>query len=97
MFQSPSKKYIYPNRTETVNKNINLTIKEDIPKNSAIPPHTPCNTLSADDLINLCDIDLPPICLRFYKILGVNMSNSFYYETIKKVSITELDLFYSLS
>ncbi len=35
-------------------RNINLTIKEEIPKNSAIPPHTPYNALSVEDLINFC-------------------------------------------
>ena len=38
--------------TEAVKKNISLTIKEDIPKNSAIPPHTPNNALSVCDFVN---------------------------------------------
>jgi hypothetical protein len=46
--------------TEAVKKNINLTIKEEMPKNSAIPPHTPYNTLSIDDFLNFCDIKIPP-------------------------------------
>lgn len=46
--------------TEAVKKNISLTIKEDILKNSAIPPHTPYNTLSVDDFLNLCEIVTPP-------------------------------------
>lgn len=34
--------------------NINLMIKEDIPKNSAIPPHTPNKALSVDDFVSFC-------------------------------------------
>jgi hypothetical protein len=42
-----------------VKKKISLTIKEDIPKNSAIPPHTPNNALSVDDFVSLCIKSLP--------------------------------------
>jgi len=38
--------------TAPVTKNINLTIKGEILKNSAIPAHTPNKTLSVEDLIN---------------------------------------------
>ena len=35
---------------------INLTIKEEIPKNSEIPPQTPNKTLSVDDLLSFFDM-----------------------------------------
>lgn len=38
---------------------INLTIREDIPKNSAIPPHTPVKALSVDDFIKFLYILFP--------------------------------------
>lgn len=39
-----------------------LTAKDEIPKNSAIPPHTPAITLSCDDFLNLLPlILLPPL------------------------------------
>ena len=43
-----------------VKKNINLTIVEDIPKNSATPPQTPRNNLFFEDFFNFCIIITPP-------------------------------------
>lgn len=40
--------------------NISLTAKEDIPKNSAIPPQTPEKDLSVDDFLNLFCKLIPP-------------------------------------
>jgi hypothetical protein len=47
-----------------VKKKISLTTKEDIPKNSAIPPHTPNNALSVDDFVSLC-IFIPTYMVLF--------------------------------
>lgn len=38
---------------------INLTAKEEIPKNSAIPPQTPIIDLSVCDFLNFCFICIP--------------------------------------
>lgn len=40
--------------------NMSLTIKEDIAKNSAIPPHTPAIDLSFDDFLNFLFIAILP-------------------------------------
>lgn len=53
-------KYIQ-NETVAVTKNINLTPKGDIPKNSAIPPHTPYKALSFEDFISFLNLISPPI------------------------------------
>src|SRR5699024_7889676 len=45
--------------TEAVKKNISLTTKGDIPKNSAIPPQIPYKTLSVDDFLSLFCIVIP--------------------------------------
>lgn len=36
-------------------------MKEETPKYSAIPPHTPYKALSVDDLVNFFDIKTPPL------------------------------------
>ena len=46
--------------TVAVTIKINLTINEDIPRNSAIPPHTPYTALSVDDFLNFFDMNIPP-------------------------------------
>lgn len=53
--------------TENVRKNSNLTTKEDIPKNSAIPPQTPIKDLSVDDFVNFLKIISP--------FIGVSKNN----------------------
>jgi hypothetical protein len=49
-----------------VTKNNTLTIKEDIPRESAIPPHTPNSALSVVVLVNFCNISIPPLVYLFF-------------------------------
>ena len=49
----------YIKKETGVKININLTIKGEIPKCSAIPPHTPNNAFSFDDFVNLFNV-IPP-------------------------------------
>ena len=41
--------------------NISLTIKEDTPKNSAIPPQTPAIDLSTDDFLSFLFKQITPV------------------------------------
>lgn len=51
----------------TVKKNISLTIKEEMPKNSAIPPQTPYNALSVEDLVSFLYIKYPSLMVELHQ------------------------------
>lgn len=65
----PKPKKIYQKEMPTVKKNISLTIKEEISKNSAIPPQTPNNALSFEDLVSFLYSKFPSLMVELRPLI----------------------------